>query len=74
MLAHVWTLSTSQNLIKCSEGDSRVTAWNFPPKFQDLASSLSLVLILPSCQQNPEDGDGVIHWKVGEFSHLEAAA
>jgi len=64
----------SQNSVACSEGDSRVTAWNFPSTFRDFATSPSSVLVLPSHQQHPEDGDGVIRWKVGEFPHLEAAA
>jgi hypothetical protein len=34
MLAYVWTLRKSQNPIIRSEGESRVTAWNFPRRFR----------------------------------------
>ena len=33
----------------------------------------SSVLVLPSHQQHPEDGDGVSHWNVGEILHPDAA-
>ena len=42
--------------------------------FQDLAPSPSSILVLPSHQQHPEAGYGVIYRKFGEFLHLEAAA
>jgi len=45
----------------------------FSPTFQDMTPSPSSVLVLPSHQQHPEDGDGITHWKVGEFSNLEVA-
>jgi len=46
----------------------------FTQAFQDMTPSPSSVLVLSSHQQHPEDRDGVIHWKAGEISHLEAMA